>query len=412
LWRFPIGDVPYGDCGSFYLVVYLDCDSTVLGQTHCVEAHIYPDSFCLTNPAWSGANVNVQGVCNPDSVNLVIRNIGSATNTNALDYVIIEDNIIFREGNFQLAAGDSLVIRVPSNGSTWRLEADQEPFSPGDPMPSATVEGCGVNGDGNFSIGFSTQFGENDGNPFVSVECRENRASYDPNDKQGFPKGAGDEHWIEPGTEIEYLVRFQNTGTDTAFTVVIADTLASWLDPESVRPGAASHPYTFRMYGAGALEFSFDNILLPDSNVNVEGSQGFVKFFVRVRPDVPQGTLLFNSAAIYFDFNVPVITNTTFHTIGTNFLTTSIKNTAGATSSIRIFPNPAGDRLWVRLGEPPAERGTLEVIDYQGKVVLRQVFGTDLVSLPVGQLPAGLYLVRAFDGDKWLGSEKVICRHE
>ncbi len=97
-WRFPVGNVAYGDCDAFSMLVHLDCDSTVLGQTHCVEAHIYPDSFCLQNGPWSGANVEVNGLCNPDSVDLVIKNTGTAPNSAPLDYVIIEDNIIFFQG--------------------------------------------------------------------------------------------------------------------------------------------------------------------------------------------------------------------------------------------------------------------------------------------------------------------------
>ena len=407
-WRFAIGDVPYGDCGNFWLRVYLDCDSTVLGQTHCVEAHIYPDSFCLPNGQWSGANVEVNGVCNPDSVDLVIKNIGTAPNSGLLDYVIIEDNIIFLQGNFQLPAGDSMIVRVPSNGSTWRLEAEQEPFSPGDPMPSATVEGCGLSTNGNFSIGFSSQFGENDGNPYISVECRENRASYDPNDKEGFPKGVGPGHWIEPGIEIEYLIRFQNTGTDTAFTVVVLDTLATWLDPESVRTGASSHSYSFSLSGQGNLEFTFAHILLPDSIADEPGSHGFVKFFVKVRPDVPQGTLLHNNAAIYFDFNAPVITNTTTHTIGKNYLLSRIRDVPGVAPAFEVFPNPASDQALVQLKGFPAQQGHVELLDAQGRVVAWQTFSGDQVLLHAGALPSGLYLIRVFDGLNFLGSGRIV----
>ena len=75
-----------------------------------------------------------------------------------------------------------------------------------DPMPSATVEGCGTNALGGFSIGFVSQFGENDGNPFVSVDCRENRNSYDPNDKEAFPKGVGAEHCPVADEEAHVLL--------------------------------------------------------------------------------------------------------------------------------------------------------------------------------------------------------------
>lgn len=408
LWRFQVGHLDYGDCGNFSLLVHLDCDSTVLGQTHCTEAHIYPDSFCLQNGAWSGANVDVNGVCNPDSVDLIIRNIGTAPNAGPLNYVIIEDNIIFRTGNFQLPANDSLVIRVPSNGSTWRLEAEQEPFSPGDPMPSATVEGCGANENGQFSIGFVSQFGEDDGNPYVSVDCQENKGAFDPNDKQGFPKGVGDEHWIEPGTELEYLIRFQNTGTDTAFTVVVRDALAEWLDPASVRAGVSSHPYAFRLSGTGKLEFTFNHILLPDSTTNEPASHGFVKFFVKVRPDVPQGTLLQNSAAIYFDFNAPVITNTTTHKVGVDFLLSRVVKVPTIVPGLEVSPNPATDQTVVYFKDIEAKNGRLEVLDIQGRVVARQNFTGHQAVLKIGEMTPGLYLIRAYEGDRWLGNGKVV----
>lgn len=407
-WLFMIGDVPYGDCGNFSLVVYLDCDSTVLGQTHCISAQIHPDSLCLQNAQWSGANVEVNGVCNPDSVEMVIKNTGTASNSTPLGYVIIEDNIIFREGNFQLPAGDSMILRVPSNGATWRLEADQEPFAPGDPMPSATVEGCGQNATGNFSIGFFSQFDDNDGNPFFSVDCHASTGSFDPNDKQAFPQGVGAEHWIEPGVELEYLIRFQNTGTDTAFTVVVRDTLSAWLDPASVRMGASSHACAFQLSGRGNLQFTCADILLPDSSTNEPASHGFIKFFVKVRPDVPQGTLLENKAAIYFDFNVPVITNTTFHTVGNNFLTTAIKPVPGAMPALAVYPNPASDGAVIVLGTPTLSQGYWELLDVHGRTVACQTFKGDRVLLQAGTLPPGLYLIRVFNGNNWLGSTKLV----
>lgn len=407
-YRFQLGTLPFGDCGSFTLQAYLDCDSTILGQSHCVEAHIYPDSFCLQNGAWSGANVAVNGVCRPDSVELVIKNNGTASNSVPLEYVIIEDNIIFLQDFFQLPANDSIIIKVPSNGSTWRIEAEQEPFSPGDPMPSAVVEGCGANAEGNFSIGFVSQFNENDGNPYISMDCQENRGSFDPNDKQGFPRGVGDEHWIEPGIELDYMIRFQNTGTDTAFTVVIRDTLDSWLDPASVRTGASSHPYTFQLSGQGNLTFTFNDILLPDSTTNEPASHGFIKFKVNVRQDVPLKTLVENRAGIYFDFNAPVITNTTFHKVGKDFLPVNTQKPNKQEPELEIFPNPAVDQAYVKIKGLLANQGRLELLDTQGRVVLQQNFSGDRILLNASKLPSGLYFMRAYDGSTWLGNGKIV----
>ena len=118
--------------------------------------------------------------------------------------------------------------------------------------------------------------------------------------------------------KIEYKIRFQNTGNDTAFTVVVRDTLDTDLDIFSVRSGVASHAYTFRMYGSRILEWTFNSIMLTDSSTNEAKSHGFVCFEVNQNKDLADGTLITNHADIYFDFNSPIITNTTSHKISRN----------------------------------------------------------------------------------------------
>lgn len=140
--------------------------------------------------------------------------------------------------------------------------------------------------------------------------------AYDPNDKAVSPAGMGDEGYIPLEQELKYLIRFQNTGNDTAFTVTIKDQLDSNLDFASVNPIAGSHhPMQVNVDQDGEIEFIFENIMLPDSNVDQLGSQGFVKFSVMPLPDLAPNTPIENSARIYFDFNPPIITNTVLNTI-------------------------------------------------------------------------------------------------
>lgn len=142
------------------------------------------------------------------------------------------------------------------------------------------------------------------------------RGSYDPNDKGATPEGEGQIGLLPFGQEnLDYLVRFQNTGTDTAFTVVILDTLDQNIDVDQIIPGPSSHEYALNVLGNNVLEFRFENILLPDSTTNLEGSNGFVFYDVILSQDLPIGTSIRNTAAIYFDYNEPIITNTTVNTI-------------------------------------------------------------------------------------------------
>lgn len=313
-YTFDIGNVEVGDCHNFQINVTLDCDGTELGQTHCVSAHILPDSICLPpNTLWDGSTIIVEGECKEDTIEFRISNIGLNDMSAPLNYIVIEDQVIHFNGSFQLPAGGTDTIKQEATGATYRLEADQTPFHPVGNNPSATVEGCT---DGSpISIGFVNNYSEDDASPFYSDECRESIGSFDPNDKRGFPEGIGEDHLIFPETELEYHIRFQNTGTDTAFLVVIRDTLSSFLDLTTIRAGASSHNYDWELLNGNVLKFTFDDIMLPDSNVNEATSHGFVKFKITQQPDNLPGTLITNQAGIYFDFNAPVITNMTTHLI-------------------------------------------------------------------------------------------------
>jgi uncharacterized repeat protein (TIGR01451 family) len=411
LYRFDLGDVPFNTCGSFSVSVSVSCDST-LGQTHCTEAVIYPTGNCEpSNAQWSGASLQIEAACKTDSVEFTVRNIGIA-GSDVLEYVIIEDAVMFLHAPppaISLNPGAEHIVKVPANGATWRMEVEQEPFHPGSSSPSQTVEGC-VNG-GTFSIGFVNQFGFDDNDAWVDIDCTPNVGAYDPNDKQGFPIGYGAERQIEPGTDLEYLIRFQNTGTDTAFTVVIRDTLSAWLDPATVRPGASSHPYTFDFYGGTNLKFTFDNILLPDSSTNLAGSQGFVSFKIAQKPGVPLQTEILNSAAIFFDFNEPVITNTTIHRIGKDFVTLSAWQPFRAGLELRVLPNPVAQSAVLELrGIEGLQDWQVELRDALGRPVLMDTANGDQWRFERGNLPAGLYLLQVRANGQVLGSGKVMLR--
>ena len=129
--------------------------------------------------------------------------------------------------------------------------------------------------------------------------------SYDPNDKLVQPAGMFD---LEIDTVLNYTIRFQNTGNDTAFTVVVRDTLPPQVDAATFRLGATSHPCTYSLTGSGIVTFTFANILLPDSNTNEALSHGLVDFSVRPMQPLALGQVITNTADIYFDFNPPIHT--------------------------------------------------------------------------------------------------------
>ncbi len=416
IFRFQLGTVQSFNPGFIWVRVAVSCDA-VLGQTHCTEAHIFPDTLCEpANPLWSGALLQVSSRCDGDSLRFILKNTGTAPMSELLEYIVIEDGTMgLQGGSPPLAAGDSMIVSVPATGATWHIEAKQEPFAPPAPLPERSVEGCVTSG--TFNLGYINQFTLGDDVPWIDENCTPNTGAYDPNDKQGFPTGFGAKHYIRPGTELEYLIRFQNTGTDTAFSVVIRDTLSEWLDPLTVRSGASSHPYRFELTGAGTLIFDFQNILLPDSNVNEAASHGFVQFRIRPRADVPLETDIFNNAAIYFDFNDPIITNTTTHRIGENFISVGLWQPEKPAYTVSISPHPLTDASWISvagLTTPSRLTGNtpgnfhLSIFDLTGRQVRALSAAEPRFLLRKDDLPEGTYLFKVDVDGVPLGTGKLV----
>ena len=145
----------------------------------------------------------------------------------------------------------------------------------------------------------------------VEITC-----AYDPNDKQVFPSGYEEPRFILNNTNLEYLIRFQNTGNAPATNVLITDTLDFTLDMSTFHLLGYSHPVEVILaQNDRVIEFLFEDIMLPDSTNNEPESHGFVSFTIDLIPGLSQGTEVNNTANIYFDNNPPIITNTTLNTI-------------------------------------------------------------------------------------------------
>ena len=134
------------------------------------------------------------------------------------------------------------------------------------------------------------------------------QGSYDPNDKAENLGGNITLQEVSSADYITYVIRFQNTGTDTAFNVTVRDTLDSKLDWNTVEMVGASHPYQMQINSSNKLAWTFDGINLPDSNRNEPASHGYLAYRIRPRTNLALNDIIYNNAAIYFDFNLPVLT--------------------------------------------------------------------------------------------------------
>lgn len=187
---------------------------------------------------------------------------------------------------------------------------------------------------------------------------------------------------------LTYKVNFQNVGSDTAYKVVIRDTIAEFLDLSTFHTLSSSHPYTVELNGSNMITWTFDNINLPDSGADFAGSNGGVRYRIDQKSGNSPGTVITNTAAIYFDFNAPVITNQTVNVIA---LPSSVARSASG-QVLRITPNPAGNTVSIGLSTPTSEVARIAIYSILGKEVY-SAQATLPAFLAIEMVPRGMYRV-------------------
>jgi uncharacterized repeat protein (TIGR01451 family) len=421
VYRFQTGDIYPGQCVNFNITTTISCNA-LLGQTLCMDANLYPVPSCaldtipsdpvLNNGAsgalngfpqpctlpWDQSSLSVDGWCQGDSVYFSITNTGQPGGGDMECYSpmwVTVDGVVTYTDSIIIPGGQTVIISYFGNGQTWFLNAEQHPLHPGNSHPNAHVEACGDTA--NWTPDNVNDFPQDDADPVVDIYCGVVTGSYDPNDKTGYPIGQTELNYIQPNQQLQYVIRFQNTGTDTAFTVVIRDTLDTDLNIFTVTPGVSSHLYDFRMYGPRVLEWTFNNINLPDSSTNQEGSNGFVTFHLEQVPNLAPGTEITNDADIYFDFNDPITTNTTIHRIFEGFVSVlSLEELSQNGKPLLIYPNPTTNSITIT-GEKNMNQ-SFSIFDQMGREVFKGKLNGVSTDVNLSPLSKGIYVLK-IDGN-------------
>jgi uncharacterized repeat protein (TIGR01451 family) len=216
--------------------------------------------------------------------------------------------------------------------------------------------------------------------------------SFDPNDKAVIPAGVDSLHYTLMSETLDYTVRFQNTGNDTAFVVVVRDTLDDDLDLTTFEMVAASHPVLTEVsLLTRVAKFTFNNILLADSNVNEDASHGFLRYKIKPKTGLPANTVITNTADIYFDFNAPVITNQTFNTM-VYTLPTALSVINKSVSNITVKPNPFSDNALISFSNKLNQPYSLLIFSMDGQMIEKQSSNESSMQINSSKLNSGVYL--------------------
>ncbi len=224
--------------------------------------------------------------------------------------------------------------------------------------------------------------------------------SYDPNDKME-SRGA----FINPSTFTSedyfyYTIRFENTGTASAINVRIEDTLDAQLDWSTIEMINSSHNYVMERM-ENQVTWRFDNIMLPDSTTDPVGANGHVYFKIKPRSGWAEGTVIPNTAEIYFDFNPAIITNTF-----TSTFRTPLSNADVETTFFSLTPNPANDHFTINYSDV-IEEGTITLYDVRGRVTLSRKLTQNNLQIDISDLNQGIYLAKLTIGDRSFTSKLI-----
>jgi hypothetical protein len=213
----------------------------------------------------------------------------------------------------------------------------------------------------------------------------------DPNDKTVLPEGIFAEHRTLYTDPLLYTVRFQNTGTAPANTVFVQDFIDPALDISTLHIMGSSHPMTTTIYPNRMVEFRFENIMLPDSGADYLRSQGFVQYRIEANQGLLLPLVVNNQANIFFDSNLPVLTNNVFNTLVSD-LYVGTATVEGTSEKLLVVPNPFTQQAEIQLSKSfTNDESHFRLFDELGNMVDdRNVNGSSII-ISRGKLQTGIY---------------------
>jgi len=326
-------------------------------------------------------------------------NIGTTVMSGSIQ-LIADPNVVYQGSN-------TILTSQSGNTLTWN-------FSNLQPFQSATITVSyaiptivNVGTQLNFNTTVNPVAGDN--TPFNNTDILQQTviSSYDPNLKQVSPTTDIFVDDVANQTPFTYTIYFQNTGTDTAFNIVIRDTLSANLVAQEIQTLSSSAPCLFSMCN-NAAQWTFNNILLPDSAVNEPHSHGFVKYRIVPKNTLQPGDQITNTANIYFDYNNPVSTNTTINTVA---ITTGTKNITNVSDNIILYPNPTTGIIHLASSSANSDASTVNILSADG----RMVYTASNINLAIGltidlsNYSKGMYLVQLLQNGAMV-TRKVVAQ--
>lgn len=377
---------------------YFNISPSSFQVTFPTQASPFTQNFCITP---NGSHQDVETWIVPLTparpgfdarYKIFYKNKGNLTVTGSLSFAFDDDDMDFVSAiPIQNNQSYSLLSWNYSNLLPFEIREIEVTVNINSPMETPAVN------NGDFLKFSSTIF------PLTGDEYPNNNSiglnqlvvgSFDPNDKTCI-----EGRFVEPemiGEYVHYVIRFENTGTFAAENIVVKDIIdETKFDISTLVPLNASHNFTTRIAGS-KVEFIFENINLPFDD---ENNDGYVAFKIKTKSTLALGNTFSNTASIYFDYNFPIITNTT---------ATTIQRLANQdfefSKYFTLYPNPANETLHIKSSNSILVH-SLSIYNTLGQLLM--VVANPIGAIDVSILKSGNYYLK-ISSDKGTSSSRFV----
>ncbi|MGM0625938.1 MAG: choice-of-anchor L domain-containing protein [Bacteroidota bacterium] len=429
LYIFEVGNLDIFESGSFGLTIETLCDTELEGLTLCGNAEISADNQCtFMNPGipadtiadaeWDNSGIAVTGLCAGDlEACFTITNEGEPGNGDMegpSEYRIYANDTLIYTNTFQLNGGESMEICWETDGRAIRLEADQRPGHPGNSQPQSSIEDCGdYTGS---SLGYIVSTPLDDYDFYEDMWCSEVQPSGSKSQEacrmEVTPKGVGSDHYVARDTRLHYTIYFQNTSDSEITELAIRDSLPDYLNFADIEFTGSSHPCQRHISKDGIITWSFSGISLLPASSDEDASKGFVSFNIGQKDLNAYGTIIENSATVFFDKQLIFTSNETDVTVWELPLIITNKPETGADlAKVEVFPNPASLQAEFVLPGDSKTASRFVMYDKHGRMV-RSLDKIRSRQFNVGleDLSSGTYIYEIRGEGNIIGKGKLIIR--
>ena len=314
--------------------------------------------------------------------------------------------LIYPEDVFVMASGRDYA----ASGNSYFFAIDS--LAPGETMAFSVTDSVGLSHFTGAMLPFTAEvsLGPEDTDPENNTQAYgiEVVGAIDPNDIAVLPKGEGAEGWVDADQWLTYRIRFQNVGTYHATHVRIENPLSEYLDLRTLELLRSSHDVSIGI-SQGVLHAEFRNIMLPDSTADEAGSHGVLEYRVKAKATVSGGERIRNRAAIFFDYEAPIVTNEVLNTIR--------YDRALPAERLNVFPNPATSYATINTNMDFVQyrEGSLlqryVIRSMTGQVVGRgELGGVHQATIDLANVARGVYIIEAIDQHERRYLGRVVLR--